>query len=67
MIVELLTEHHYEFLSLKRGCRGSSESMLVKMSNSWKSYAAAHLQVLYVSDVSTSQYNDLTSQAPLGK
>ena len=41
--------------------------MLVKMSNSWKSYAAAHLQVLYVSDVSTSQYNDLTSQAPLGK
>ena len=26
MIVKLLTEHHLEFLSLKRGCRGSSES-----------------------------------------
>ena len=29
----LLTEHHCEFLSLKGGCRGSSESTLVKMSN----------------------------------
>ena len=33
MIVKLLTEHHLEFLSLKGGCRGSSESTLVKMSN----------------------------------
>ena len=33
MIVKLLTEHHLEFLSLNRGCRGSSESTLVKMSN----------------------------------
>ena len=33
MIVKLLTEHHLEFLSLKVGCRGSSESTLVKMSN----------------------------------
>ena len=31
MIVKLLTEHHLEFLSLKGGCRGSSESTLVKM------------------------------------
>ena len=31
MIVKLLTEHHLEFLSLKRGCRGSSESTLVKI------------------------------------
>ena len=43
MIVKLLTEHHLEFLSLKGGCRGSSESTLVKMSNCWKSHAAAHL------------------------
>ena len=43
MIVKLLTEHHLEFLSLKGGCRGSSESTLVKMSNSWKSHAAAHI------------------------
>ena len=30
MIVILLTEHNLEFLSLKRGCRGPSESTLVK-------------------------------------
>ena len=30
MIVKLLTEHHLEFLSLKGGCRGSSESTPVK-------------------------------------
>ena len=43
MIVKLLTEHHLEFLSLKGGCRGSSESTLVKMSNCWKSQALAQL------------------------
>ena len=43
MIVKLLTEHHLEFLSLKGGCRGSAESTLVKMSNCWKSHAAAQL------------------------
>ena len=42
MIVKLLTEHHLEFLSLKGGCTGSSESTLVKMSNCWKSRALAH-------------------------
>ena len=31
MIVKLLTEHHLEFLSLKGGCRGSSEYTHVKM------------------------------------
>ena len=41
MSVKLLTEHNLEFLSLKGGCTGSSESTLVKMSNCWKSYAAA--------------------------
>ena len=30
MIVKLLTEHHLEFISLKGGCRGSSESTHVK-------------------------------------
>ena len=43
MIVKLLTEHHLEFLNLKGGCRGSYESTLVKMSNCWKSHAAAQL------------------------
>ena len=47
MSVKLLTEHHLEFLSLKGGCRGSSESTLVKMSNCWKSHVAA--QMVFVS------------------
>ena len=41
MIVKLLAEHHLEFLSLKGGCRGSSESTHVKMSHCWKSHALA--------------------------
>ena len=44
MVVKLLTEHNLEFLSLKGGCRGSSESILVKMPHCWKSYALAPLR-----------------------
>ena len=44
MSVKLLAEHQLEFLSLKGGCSGSSESTLVKMSNCWKSHAAAHFK-----------------------
>ena len=40
MIVKLLTEYHLEFLRVKGGCRGSSESTLVKKLNCWKSHAA---------------------------
>ena len=43
MIVKLLIEHHLEFLNLKEGCIGSPESTLVKMSNCWKSHAAAQI------------------------
>ena len=43
MIVKLLTEHHLEFLRLKGGCTGSSESTLVKMSYCWKSHAVAQI------------------------
>ena len=43
MIIKLLTEHHLEFLSLKVGCTGSSESTHVKMPHCWKSYALAHI------------------------
>ena len=46
MTVKLLTEHYLEFLSFKGGCTGSSESTLVKVSNCWKSHAAAHLSLL---------------------
>ena len=43
MIVKLLTEHYLKFLSLKGGCRGSSESTHVKIPHCWKSHALAHL------------------------
>ena len=43
MIVKLLTEHNLEFLSLKGGCRDSSESTHVKMPQCWKSHALAHI------------------------
>ena len=43
MSVKLLTEHHLEFLTLKRGCRGSSESTLVKMPHCWKSHVMAQI------------------------
>ena len=48
MNVKLLTEHHLEFLSLKGGCIGSSESTLVKMPHCWKSHAMAHHILLSV-------------------
>ena len=43
MSVKLLTEDNLEFLSLKGGCTGSSESTHVKMPHCWKSHAAAHM------------------------
>ena len=47
MSVKLLTEHHLEFLSLKGGCTGSSESTThVKIPHCWKSHVMAHLYFL---------------------
>ena len=43
MIVKLLTEHHLEFVSLKGGCTGSSESTLVKMPHCWKLHVTAYM------------------------
>ena len=43
MSVKLLSKHHLEFLSLKGGCTGLSESTLVKMPYCWKSHVAAHM------------------------
>ena len=45
LIVKLLTEHNLEFLSVKGGCTGSSQSTHVIMSNCWKSYATAQLSL----------------------
>ena len=46
MTVELLTNHHLEFLSLIGGCTGSSESTLVKMPHCWKSHVVAQFPLL---------------------
>ena len=43
MIVKLLMEHHLEFLSLKEGCTGSSESTHVKMPHCLKLHATAQI------------------------
>ena len=45
MTLKLLTAHHLEFLSLKGGFTGSSESTLVKMPHCWKSHAAAQIML----------------------
>ena len=47
MSVKLLTEHHLEFLSLKGGRTGSSESTLVKMPHCWKSHVIAQKDLLF--------------------
>ena len=72
MNIKLLTEHHLEFLSLKGGCRGSSESIHIKMPHCWKSHVA--VQMVYEGDlngkitslmtrrVEAYQYGDLSSQ-----
>ena len=46
MSVQLLTEHHLEFLSLKGGSTDSSdssESTLVNLPHCWKSHVTAHV------------------------
>ena len=48
MSVKLLTEHHLEFLSLKGGWQGSSESTLVKIPHCWKSIInLAYYEILH--------------------
>ena len=48
MRVKLQTEHQLDFLSLKGGCTGSSESTLVKMPHCWKSHVATHLLCVFI-------------------
>ena len=40
-----MTEQHLEFLSLKGGCTGSSESTLVKIPHCCKSHVSAHMSL----------------------
>ena len=51
MIVKLLTKHHFEFLSLKGGCRGLSGSTNVKMPHCWKSHSTAKMTVNVLNSV----------------
>ena len=53
MIVKILTEHHLECLSLKGGCRGSSESTIVKMAHYWKSRVTARMHKVDLLSVSS--------------
>ena len=43
MSVKLLTEHHLEFLSLKGGCIGSTESTRFKIRGSYRHLATSPL------------------------
>ena len=46
MSVKLLTEHRFEFLSLKGGCTGLSQSTLVKIPHCWNSHVTD--QMLFI-------------------
>ena len=60
MNVELMTRHHLEFLSLKGGWRGSSESTHVKMPHYWKSYAMAQMQFAIFFSISEKNFEIFT-------
>ena len=53
MSVKLLNEHHLEFLSLKGGSTGPSESTLVKMPHCWKPHAMALHMIQETSTISS--------------
>ena len=40
---KLLTQHPLGFIRLKRGCKGSSEFIHLKIPHCWKSYVVAHI------------------------
>ena len=64
MIVKLLTEHHLEFLSLKGGCTGSSESTHVKIPHCWKSHVTAQLKLHLLYDIWAVMPENLSSGFP---
>ena len=63
MIVKLLTEHHLELLSLKRGCRGSSEFTHVKTPHCWKFHALAHISSLGNNKINLTYCDDCLGRA----
>ena len=58
MIVKLLIEHHLECLSIKGGCRCSSESTHVKMPHCWKSHVLAQLYYYFRCIISAKYYGN---------
>ena len=59
MSVNLLIERHLEFLSLRGGCTGSSESASVNMPHCWKSRVVAQIVDIFIyfqRELDTSQY-----------
>ena len=63
MSVQLLTEHHLEFLSLKGDFTGSSESILVKMPHCWKLYVTAQMYCLQTQRSASSYMTNIESQS----
>ena len=61
MIVKLLTEHHLEFLSLKGGCRGLSESTHVRI------YTCQNATLLEISCTGSFYYNLIIETKPSGR
>ena len=59
MTVKLLIEHNLEFLSLKGGCTGSSESIHVKMLHCWKSssFGPPHEILVLITHVQKLHFN----------
>ena len=46
MTALLLTGRHLEYLCLKGGCTGSSESTQVNMPHCWKTHNTAHISIV---------------------
>ena len=64
MNIRLLAKHHLEFLILKGGCTGASESTHVKIPHtcSWKSHDTAHI---YLNKKETSDFHGTVSFDPV--
>ena len=67
MTVKFLAEHNLEFLSLKGGCRGSSESTHVKMPHCCKSRVTTQFKFLFAKrerTLRTAKQNKNQAQKP---
>ena len=64
MTMKLLIKQHLDFLSLKGGCTGSSESIHDKIQHCWKSHAAALLCCCAL-EASTADNVHLNQPAPV--